>query len=215
MKKIKSSKSDFITAGLCLLAIIPGLLVYNKLPEQIPIHFDMNGNPDGYSGRLMVVVGFPILMAVFALLGCLMLNLDKRQKNPEKVRKIFRMVFPVILYATQAGILLYALDKIKDITAIELTVFSILIIVIGNYMPKFKPSNIIGLRTSHTLENEELWTITHRFAGRLWFIAGIVLLAFALMKMLIPFLILFALIIIIPVIYSEVMYKKLSTQKSE
>ena len=50
---------------------------------------------------------------------------------------------------------------------------SLLFIVIGNYLPKIKQNNTIGIRIVLTLQDEENWNATHRFSGKLWMASGI------------------------------------------
>ena len=50
---------------------------------------------------------------------------------------------------------------------------SLLFIVIGNYLPKIKQNNTIGIRIVLTLQDEENWNATHSFSGRIWRTSGI------------------------------------------
>lgn len=45
---------------------------------------------------------------------------------------------------------------------------SLLFIVIGNYLPKIKQNNTIGIIIVLTLQDEENWNATHSFSGRIW-----------------------------------------------
>ena len=49
----------------------------------------------------------------------------------------------------------------------------LLFMVIGNYLPKVKQNNTIGIRVIWTLQDEENWNATHRFSGKLWMASGI------------------------------------------
>jgi uncharacterized membrane protein len=53
--------------------------------------------------------------------------------------------------------------------------YSLLFVVIGNYLPIFPPNKGLGLRVSWTLNNPQCWRVTHRFAGRLWVITGLLM----------------------------------------
>jgi uncharacterized membrane protein len=55
----------------------------------------------------------------------------------------------------------------------------VVFIIIGNYSPKTKLNPVVGVRISWTLESEENWRRTHRFAGYLWMIGGFVLIVTA------------------------------------
>ena len=43
MKRVRLTKVDLLSMGLCLLAILPGLMVYDRLPEEIATHFGLDG----------------------------------------------------------------------------------------------------------------------------------------------------------------------------
>ena len=45
--------------------------------------------------------------------------------------------------------------------------------IIGNYLPKVKQNNTIGIRVVWTLQDEENWSATHRFSGKLWVASGV------------------------------------------
>ena len=45
----KNFKTLLITSIIILLPIIAGLLLWNQLPEQIPSHWNVNGEIDGYA----------------------------------------------------------------------------------------------------------------------------------------------------------------------
>ena len=49
----------------------------------------------------------------------------------------------------------------------------LLFMVIGNYLPKVKQNNTIGIRVIWTLQDEENWNATHSFSGRIWRTSGI------------------------------------------
>ena len=51
-----------------VIALMISLIAYPHLPDQIPIHFDFNGNPDNYSGKLFVLM-IPIIMAALLVLA--------------------------------------------------------------------------------------------------------------------------------------------------
>ncbi|TFW22382.1 SdpI family protein [Massilia arenosa] len=56
-------------------------------------------------------------------------------------------------------------------------VTGILFIGIGNVMGKLRWNYTVGVRTPWTIANERVWDKTHRFTGRLWVAAGLLMLA--------------------------------------
>jgi uncharacterized membrane protein len=87
----------------------------------------------------------------------------------------------------------------------------LLFIILGNYMPKVKTNYFIGIRTPWTLANETVWTRTHRFGGKVFFISGIIILVSAFAPSSIRAVLLIASIVciaVVPMVYSYAVYKK-------
>ena len=60
---IKKNKGALILTSLVLLVpILVGLLLWDRLPEQIPSHWGINGEVDGWSSKAFAVFGFPCIL---------------------------------------------------------------------------------------------------------------------------------------------------------
>ena len=85
----------------------------------------------------------------------------------------------------------------------------LLFILIGNYLPKTKQSYTMGIRLPWTLSSEENWNRTHRLAGFLWVLCGVLFIVMSFIGWSLPlFLILLAVMILVPLIYSYLLYRK-------
>ena len=84
----------------------------------------------------------------------------------------------------------------------------LLFVIIGNYMPKCKQSYTIGIKIPWTLNSEENWNRTHRFAGWLWFIGGLGMMATGFIGGFVAFFAIALLMVIVPMIYSYILYRK-------
>ena len=69
-----------------------------------------------------------------------------------------------------------ALGKEMNPALIVSLLLGFMFIIIGNYLPKCKQNFTLGIKIKWTLENEENWNKTHRFAGKVWFIGGFIML---------------------------------------
>ncbi len=203
MKKMLT-KTDIFAAVLTLCSVIPGFVMYNKLPDRVATHFNMSNEPDSYMPKLAAIVVIPVFLAIIEIICCLITNTDERAKNNGKAYTIVRFIIPVLAFVIEGMIILYTLEKLTNIGAVAGLLISAFLIVIGNYMPKTRQNSFIGIKTPRTLSDERIWDKTHRFAGFVWTIGGIVLLPISLLAMYIPALVLMTVIIMIPVVYSFV-----------
>ena len=86
----------------------------------------------------------------------------------------------------------------------------LLFLIIGNYLPKARQNYTIGIKIPWTLANEENWNRTHRLAGYLWMICGI-LMIFNCLTRFVPAIWLFGILLImvlVPCIYSFWLHAK-------
>lgn len=58
----------------------------------------------------------------------------------------------------------------------------VMFIGIGNYMPKLKQNYTIGIKVPWTLNSEENWNMTHRMAGKVYVVAGVISIIIALLN---------------------------------
>lgn len=80
----------------------------------------------------------------------------------------------------------------------------IVLIVVGNYIPKTRQNYTVGIRTPWTLNNEENWNKTHRFGGKILVISGIM----TILSVFIPYLYIFAFILFpLIIVYSYWIYR--------
>lgn len=210
---LKKNKSTIILTSLvCLVPIIIGLLLWNKLPEKMPIHFDASGKADGWSGRAMAVFGLPAIMFGSHILCVLATCLDPKLASDEDQRKngkVLALVFwvcPIMAIVVNVCVYMIALGMDINVTKICLLLTSLVFIIVGNYLPKCKQNYSIGIKVPWTLDDEENWNKTHHMAGKLWVIGGVLLLANVFIGNMI---IMFAIIMIlafVPMVYSYIIY---------
>lgn len=196
-----------ISSVVVLLPMLFGMIMWNAFPETMTTHWGAGGNADGFGGKAFVVFGVPVLLLFFHFISMFFTLNDKRQKEQNK--KALGITFWIVPYISCfiSGIL-YGIGLGKEINVMMMTpaFLGILFIIIGNYMPKTKQNSTLGIKISWTLNNEENWNKTHRFAGKVWVIGGFVMvfsmfqLNLAIVAMLVC--------VIIPIVYSYNIYKK-------
>lgn len=61
-------------------------------------------------------------------------------------------------------------------------IIGVMFIWLGNYMPKLKQNYTIGIKVPWTLNSEENWNMTHRMAGKVYVVAGVISIIIALLN---------------------------------
>ena len=203
-------KTLILTTLVCLLPLIAGALVYSRLPESVPTHFDFNGEPDGWSSRAVAAFAMPAFMLVMNFVCQFALNADpKRQNMSEALKNVAIWSVPVLSVLCCGMMLAKALGYDVKIERILPVFMGLLLIIIGNYLPKTKQSYTMGIRLPWTLDSEENWNRTHRLAGFLWVLGGFLFIVMSFVGWSLPvFLILLAVITLVPLVYSYLLYRK-------
>ena len=208
MKKI-NKKTLILTSIVTLLPILIGLALWNKLPDTIPTHFGMDGTPNGWSSKSFTVFGIPSLMLLFHLLCVGITSMDP------KYDQMSDKLFAIVLWICPACSLLVVVASYGSVLGWEMNIAKyamigsgILFMVIGNYLPKCKQNYTMGIKIPWTLDNEENWNRTHRMAGFLWVIGGVLIIINAFLEWYWLFFAIVFTMTLIPTVYSYLYYVK-------
>lgn len=207
--KIKNNVQTIISTLVCLLPIVLALILYDKLPEQVPIHFGMNGEPDNYASKALAGFVIPCGLAALNLFVHFTMNTDPKRKNANAVIRAVGLWSAPVISLIFVPITLYkGMGHDLPITIISTALIGLLFLIIGNYMPKSRQSYTVGIKLPWTLNNEENWNKTHRFAGFVWVLGGLVVIVNAFIGSAYIIIAVIALLVILPVIYSYRLYRK-------
>lgn len=204
-------KRLILTTVICLLPIMAGLILYSRLPERVPTHFDFSGTPDGWSSRPFAVFGLPCLLAALNVFLYACLNRDPKRANMSGALKtVSQWSLPVLSVLCYGLTLTAALGYPSRIEIVVPLLTGILLLVIGNYLPKTKQSYTMGIRLPWTLQSEENWNRTHRLSGFLWVAAGAAFILLSLLRLWNIWLLgaLLLALIFVPIGYSYFLHKK-------
>ena len=205
----KNWKLLLLTSVVILLSIFAGLFLWNRLPEQVPIHWNAAGEVDGWSNKTMAVFGMPTLMLAIQWLMVFALSADpKRQNHSQKVLYLAFWLIPVlntivmtITYGTAMG------GKLR-VEVLLPVLLGLPFVGIGNYLPKCQQNYTIGIKIPWTLNSEENWNKTHRVAGFVWVVGGLLMMLSGFFASFWPLPIVTLLMVLIPLIYSYVLHRK-------
>ncbi len=167
---------------IVLWVLIVAPLVYlwqawDTLPERVATHWNVRGEPDGWSDRSTLpwligglCIGMYILMLVIPYLDPRKRNLQASSRSYQHLRLVFTLMFSFIGYAIVRG----GEMETFDAGALLMPGLFLFLAAIGNYMYSLRSNYFIGFRTPWTLEYPVIWERTHRLGGRMWFWLGIV-----------------------------------------
>ena len=205
----KNLKVLILTTVVMLLPILAGLILWDQLPELMPTHWNAAGDVDGWSGKAFAVFGLPLIMVAAQWLCMLGTAADPKKNNhSEKVLHLVLWIVPALSVVLHAVTYATALGHAVPMEVVMPILVGLIFTIIGNYMPKCKQNYTIGIKIPWTLDNEENWNRTHRFAGWLWTFCGIAIMCTGFFGGFWVFLPITLLMVIAPIIYSYVLHRK-------
>ena len=208
MKKI-DKKTLILSSLVTLIPLVIGCILWKQLPDVIPTHFGMDGTPDGWSSKAFTVFGLPLLMLFFHLLCIGITTQDPKYENMSgKLFGLIVWLIPVISLLVVVACYGGALGWDVNISKYAVAGTGVLFIIIGNYLPKCKQNYTMGIKIPWTLDNEENWNKTHRLAGFLWVIGGVLITLNAFLGNEWVFLAITLVMTLVPVGYSYLYFKK-------
>lgn len=173
MKQYK--KELIVSTLLALLPIAAGLLLWNRLPGQLATHWGMHG-ADRWSGKAAAVFLQPLLLLAAHYLVLFLVFRDAKNRNQsKKVVGLLFWIMPATSILVSGITYAVALGWKFRLAGLLYVGLGLMFAAIGNYFPKCRPNRTVGIRIIWTLGSEENWNATHRFAGKVWVIGGLIM----------------------------------------
>lgn len=168
MKGTEFIRREAFNWVLILLPFVYLLAVYGRLPAFAPI--PLNWEQAVYY-QVIFTMGVAVIGYVYLLVKPAVVPKTAFHENLRLYHRIrtlvlcFLSLLSVIWISTAIGIG-FNWAKIGFILAMAF------IIIFGNIYPTIRYNYMIGIKNVWTLSSEYIWVKTHRFAGRLLFVAG-------------------------------------------
>ena len=202
------------------LLIVAGMAVYSlvvlpSLPAEIPIHWNLAGEPDGTMSKalgafLLVFVGTGVWLLFVGLP-----HIDRRRRRDAEFQKSYWLLCNLLLlFLAAAHVLVLGLGLGWDVDPMQamLIGMGLLFAGIGPILPRLSPNRWTGIRTPWTLSNDTVWHRTHRLGGYACAFAGLVMVAVGFLPhpaRLWASALVFLAMVTVPVVYSYLVWRDL------
>ena len=181
-------KTKRLLIGSWILAAVMALFAFvtaTRLPAgaALPIHWNAVGEPDRLAPVLAALLWPAGIVALLALLFAAIPRLEPLQDRLDKSASLLRTVWIGVLAVIVAVQLAIGLPAWGVPVSVKLIFVAsgLLLLAMGNVLPKSRPGFFVGIRTPWTLTNDDVWIATHRFGGKIMMLAGVAIVAAGLL----------------------------------
>ncbi len=183
--KIPLRKMLALSVGAVALMVVASLWVGVRVPDngKYPIHWGLDGKPDGYGSTTFVLYSIPAVVAGMVALLAVVPWIEPRRFSLQQSAKAYCALWSALLaifMVLHAAILVSVMGHTVNMNHVMSPSLGVLFMILGNYMGKIQSNFTFGIRTPWTLSSELSWNKTHRLGGRLFFIDGLAIIATSL-----------------------------------
>lgn len=209
-----STKTSTITSFVLIaIALIVGLVLYARLPDPMPSHWNAAGQVDDYMPKFWGVFMMPLITVVLTGLFLVIPQIDPLKANIAKFRGAFNwfiVAFVAYMLYVHALTLAASLGFQFNMTVMLLPVVGLLFIGAGYMMGQAKRNFFIGIRTPWTLSSETVWDETHKLGSKMFMIGGAVTIVCAFLGENGIWLMLVAMLAVafVPIVYSYILWRR-------
>ncbi len=230
-RRCSKRKMKKLMWAISILSLVLTAIVLQFMPDSVPMHYDLSGNIDRWGSKYENLL-FPAIILLMSLHWHLFIaHYEKKaaKASAEKERAealsnakvleivgvsmavMFTVMQGFILYSAYAEASVNAAQAYVDIGKISCILIGVMLIILGNYMPKTKKNHMAGVRVSWSMYNDTTWVKSNRFGGVAMMIAGLsIIITTVFVRSAVAVVLLLAYILVaavITLIYSHKVYK--------
>ncbi|HKL91322.1 MAG TPA: SdpI family protein [Allomuricauda sp.] len=210
-------KKELPLIGIVLLPFLYLAYVWNQLPAQVPLHYNIKGEVDRYGDKSELIL-IPIMTSLLIYVIFLAVpHIDPKKQIQKMGKKYDTLKWVITTFMSVLALFIIYTAKNQSFANPNyiLLLCGVLFILLGNYFKTIKANYFIGIRTPWTLENESVWKETHKLGGKIWFAGGLLVILSSLIfderTNFIIFMTIIAVMVLVPVVYSYLLFKKQAT----
>lgn len=174
-----------------LLSVVVTAVFLIAMPDTVPAHYNAAGEVDRMGSKFENLL-WPVTAAVTGGIFLLM-SRWRWQENRKPLERImlYTGIFMVLFFTVMGFYFMgkamqYDPAAASDVSSTGIMRFTslatgIVLILIGNVMPKARRNTFFGLRTKWSLANDRVWQRSQRFGGISAVVCGLCLIASAVL----------------------------------
>jgi len=156
-----------------------------RLPADtlLPVHWDAAGEPDRFATALFALFLPVILAAGLSALFATVPRIEPLQDELTGSAALLKACWLGLLAIAclmQITIAAPAFD-LEPPARLPLIGVGVLLIIVGNFLPKSRPGFFVGIRTPWAVTNTDNWVATNRFGSRAMMTGGLMIVLAALL----------------------------------
>lgn len=165
-----------LNIGLVLLLAAATIAGFVLVPAgaSLPVHWGLSGAADRFLPRdaaLLMVPGIVALTLAILFGAQRLASAARRQAAKHAIAAVIPALLALFL-AIQAGTVMIGMGLAVDMVRVVVLGVGLLLVVVGNVMPKTQPNWVAGIRVPWTLGDAGNWQATHRLGGLLMMLGG-------------------------------------------
>lgn len=206
-------KNRILALILIIISFAVSFLAYPYLPDKVAIHWNIEGNADGFSGKAFGLFLIPCISIFFYILLWLMPKLDPLKKNIEKFSGYyygFINVFLAFMLYLHIITIVQNLGFVFNMVYALIPAMAVLFFIVGIVLEKAKMNWTMGIRTPWTMSSENVWKKTHALGAKCFKAAAVASLAGLIFPKYSFFVFMIAIFLaaFVPIVYSYVEFAR-------
>lgn len=175
-------KHNYFVLVFAFISFVVSLIAVINLPDVVVIHWNMNGEADGYGSKYFYLFFGALGFLSYFLMG-LTKNIDPNQKKIDKNLNAYATIRDIIsiMLSMMSLISIFSIFmKNFNVSMLVCVIMGVFMIALGNYMPRVPHNYFMGIKTPWAIADEKNWKKTQRmggyslvFGGALMAIAGL------------------------------------------
>lgn len=176
-----SSPLNLLLLAALAAAVVVGFIAI-PAGTTLPVHWNFAGEPDAFMPREIALL---VPAAIVALAWAIFLVVDRFLARPVDreagayVTNVAVTALTAVFLAITVATVAIGMGAPINMVQVVAVAMGVLLLVLGNAMPKSRPNSFAGIRMPTTLRSEANWQATHRLGGWLTIAGGLLLLGAA------------------------------------